>query len=252
MRVFLPTAMNLLNLLDSWISEEAPVFVQGRLLYTRRGEEELRPQKYLFDRTCLYYNASMKLRILIGILMGICMIAIIVAYTTKPHSPQVSSQASEYWLLYHRTSNQEYLFYGPPGDEARSSLKKTFTVKGGAPGKKPTPLPQLVEREYWLIVDKLEAFENNETAPYFLVLDVPIPSHPPYGPQPYLECGGKQCDWELPGYFGLHGVNGDVSRISRENEGSSGCVRHKDEDITYLYHLLDPKNKPVRYYIKDV
>lgn len=167
-------------------------------------------------------------------------------------TPQAPPVLHEHWMLYHRKSNIEFLYHGIPGQKNNSNLIKTFVVKGGAPGRKPTPLPALAGRDYWLLTDKLEAFDNEETSPYFLVLDVPIPSVFPFGPEPYLECAGSQCNWEVPGYFGLHGINGDESRISSENEGSSGCVRHRDEDITFLYHLLDLKNHHVRYYIEDV
>ena len=68
---------------------------------------------------------------------------------------------------------------------------------------------------------------------------------------PYTECNG-QCNWILPGAFGLHGVNGDLSRLSIENPGSSGCIRHSDEDITYLYNNLDPQKEEIRYYIEDI
>ncbi len=102
-----------------------------------------------------------------------------------------------------------------------------------------------------MIIDKVSAKDNPETAPYFLTLDVPVGEEEPFGPTPYLECDG-QCNWKLPGYFGLHGVNGDNSRLSKDNLGSSGCIRHKDEDITFLYNILDPKNKEIRYYIDDV
>ena len=159
-------------------------------------------------------------------------------------------QAS-HWLLLKRKSNLEFLYYGIPGNEESSKLIRTFTVKVGIPGESPTPLPKLVGKEYWLITDKVDASENLETAPYFLTLNVPVGEEEPYGPTPYLECNG-QCNWKLPGYFGLHGVNGDESRLSSQNPGSSGCVRHKDEDITYLYNLLDPKKEEIRYYIKDV
>lgn len=158
---------------------------------------------------------------------------------------------SQYWFLLHRKSQVEKLYYGEPGNEENSALVKTFKVKTGIAGKKPTPLPQLVGRDYWVIVDKVEAFDNPETAPYFLTLDVPISEEEPYGPTPYLECDG-QCNWELPGYFGLHGIAGDPSKLSEENEGSSGCIRHTDEDITYLYNLLDPKKEQIRYYIQDI
>ena len=73
----------------------------------------------------------------------------------------------------------------------------------------------------------------------------------PYGPVPYEECNG-QCDWVLPGYFGLHGINGNLSKISEADLGSSGCVRHRDEDITYLFNLLNPEKEEIRYYIEDI
>lgn len=166
-------------------------------------------------------------------------------------TPSYQAYSSEYWLLLHRRSNREYLYKGKPGEPGKSRLIREFAVKSGEPGKKPTPLPQLVGRGHWLIIDKLEAKDNPETAPYFLVLDVPIPSEEPFGPKPYTECDG-QCNWQVPGYFGLHGVAGDESKMSAEDPGSSGCVRHTDEDITYLYNLFDPKSSPVHYYIEDI
>lgn len=63
--------------------------------------------------------------------------------------------------------------------------------------------------------------------------------------------GGKQCNWNLPGNFGLHGTGGNPSKISPEDPGSSGCIRHSDEDITYLYEILEPEKGEIRYYIKD-
>lgn len=158
---------------------------------------------------------------------------------------------SSHWLLLHRKSNKEFLYLGVAGDRERSKLVKTFQVKTGIPGERPTPLPKLAGREYWLII-KMEAVDNPETAPYFLTLDIPVSSEEPFGPVPYEECNRKQCNWVLPGAFGLHGVNGDASRLSAENPGSSGCVRHMDEDITYLYSLLDLKKEKIRYYIEDI
>lgn len=161
------------------------------------------------------------------------------------------STADTYWFILHRQSGREELYQGTPGDLSKSTLVRTFTVKTGIPGERPTPLPQLVGREYWLIIDKTESFDNPETAPYFLQFDTDAPSEWPYGPVPYEECGGQQCDWGMPGYFGLHGTGGNPSKLSKEDPGSSGCVRHTDEDITYLYNLLDPKNEEIRYYIED-
>lgn len=163
----------------------------------------------------------------------------------------VVSPTESYWFLLHRKSNIEYLYSGMPGEREKSRLIKTFTVKAGIPGERPTPLPKLLGREYWLITGKAETQDNPETAPYFLILDIPYSEEYPYGPTPYLECG-KQCDWILPGSFGLHGINGDESRLALDNPGSSGCIRHKDEDITYLYNLLDPEREKIRYYIEDI
>jgi hypothetical protein len=174
-------------------------------------------------------------------------------FLTRPVEKPIErgNPGDAYWMLLHRTSNVEYLLYGKPGIEGKSKKIRTFRVKAGVPGKKPTPLPRLAGREYWLITSKLDSHDNTETAPYFLILDIPIISSPPFGPKPYLECGGKQCDWGRPGYFGLHGVNGDESRLSASAEGSSGCVRHNDADITYLFTLLKPEKNPVRYYIVE-
>lgn len=152
--------------------------------------------------------------------------------------------------MLHRTSNKEMLYKGIPGDVSRSVLVKSFIVKSGSPGKRPTPLPHLIGRKYWKIIGKKKVENNPETAPYFLTLDIPGSQKSPYGPVPYLECNG-QCNWVLPGAFGLHGVNGDTTRLSDTNAGSSGCIRHTDEDITYLYHLLDPAREEIRYYIQD-
>ena len=157
-----------------------------------------------------------------------------------------------YWFILHRKSNKEYLYHGIPGNKEKSNLIKTFTVKAGIPGERPTPLPELLGQDYWVIVDEFETFDNPETSPYFLTLNIPAPSEEPYGPEPYTECNGQQCHWFLPGAFGLHGTASDSSRLSPENPGSSGCIRHSDEDITYLYNLLDPKRENIRYYIEDI
>jgi len=162
-----------------------------------------------------------------------------------------TAQKESYWFVLHRKSNIEYLYRGVAGDKENSTLIKEFKVKTGVPGKRPTPLPKLLGRKFFLITKKFETREIPETAPYFLELNVPTKDEPPYGPEPYLECGGEQCNWELAGTFGLHGVNGDESRLSEENEGSSGCIRHSDEDIIFLYHLLDPEKEEIRYYVES-
>ena len=155
-----------------------------------------------------------------------------------------------YWLLLHRKAQKEILYQGIAGDMYASIPLRVFLVKTGIAGERPTPLPQLLGRQFWLITAK-EKSDNPETAPYFLTLNVPGIDKEPFGPVPYTECNG-QCYWTLPGAFGLHGVNGDNSRLSAENRGSSGCIRHKDDDITYLYQMLDPHTEQIRYYILDI
>lgn len=167
------------------------------------------------------------------------------------NEPIEAHAKKDYWFVLNRKSNTEYLYFGEIGSEKNSALVKVFKVKAGIPGKRPTPLPELVGRKYWEIIDKFESQENPETAPYFLTLDIPGSGEWPYGPTPYLECNG-QCDWVLPGKFGLHGVNGDSERLSEEDSGSSGCIRHADQDISYIYNLIDPAKSPVRYYINDI
>ena len=164
------------------------------------------------------------------------------------------SSKEAYWFNLDRELSKEYLYFGDPGDKDKSKIIREFNVKTGASWS-PTPLPKLVGRDYWLVVHK-EPTENPETAPYFLQLDVPVTDEWPYGPVPYTECKDAvtgvniQCDWVLPGYFGLHGVGGDLSKLSDEDFGSSGCVRHSDADISYLYNLLNPENEEIRYYIE--
>lgn len=172
--------------------------------------------------------------------------------TLQTNQPQVLSQSKtpdKYWFLLHRKSNQEFLYQGVPGDINNSRLVRSFKVNTGIPNQKPTPLPQLLGREYWLVTSEIDSSESEETAPYFLTLDIPVTEEEPFGPQPYSECNG-QCNWEIPGSFGLHGVADNPSKLS--DEGSSGCIRHSNEDITYLYQLLDPQTQEIRYYIQDV
>lgn len=195
------------------------------------------------------WYAGIGLTMLLSLVINIGLISFFQNRVTKQEIVTAKPQEM-YWFLLHRKSQKEYLYKGVPGDPNRSRLLKTFTVKVGIPGERPTPLPKLAGREYWRIIDKLEQFDNPETSPYFLTLDIPVPSEEPFGPSPYMECNG-QCNWVLPGDFGLHGVASDSSRLSPENPGSSGCIRHTDEDITYLYHLLDPKKEEIRYYIED-
>lgn len=191
-----------------------------------------------------------KVLLLAVLLLALIVIDINFQQQQKSFGSQTPKIKPYYWFLLERKSNLEHLYFGLPGDKNKSQLVKTFNVKAGIPGEKPTPLPQLLGRKYWLIIDKLDSRDNPETAPYFLILDVPVTNEPPYGPYPYEECE-KQCDWELPGWFGLHGTAGQPEKLSEQDPGSFGCVRHSDEDITYLYNLLEPKNNPVRYYIQD-
>lgn len=170
---------------------------------------------------------------------------------SSPKQPAVLAEVNKtHWFLLHRKSNVEYFYYGVPGDKESSDLLNVFIVKTGIPGERPTPLPQLVGRDYWVIISKEEQQDNPETAPYFLTLDVPVGEEEPYGPIPYEECHG-QCNWIVPGAFGLHGTGGDPSKLESDNPGSSGCIRHSDEAITYLYQTLDPQKEEIRYYIVD-
>jgi hypothetical protein len=170
----------------------------------------------------------------------------------KSEVPSVQKPKESHWFLLHRKSQKEYFYLGVPGNKDKSRLLKTFSVKSGIPGERPTPLPKLLGRDYWVITDEFETSDNPETAPFFLTLNIPAPTGEPYGPVPYKECSGEQCSWVLPGAFGLHGTASDSSRLSPENPGSSGCIRHRDEDITYLYNVLDPKQEEIRYYIEDI
>lgn len=175
-------------------------------------------------------------------------------FKSQQQPKQVLSEKVEqnYWFLLSRKSNKEILFLGEPGNREKSEVVKKFNVKSGIPGERPTPLPKLLGRDYWLITNKFDTKDSPETAPYFLTLDIPYTDEFPYGPTPYLECGGGQCDWILLGSFGLHGTAGNPEKLSEEDPGSSGCIRHSDEDITYLYNLLDPSKMEIRYYIEDI
>jgi hypothetical protein len=193
-------------------------------------------------------------KILALILLLISAISFIVIFSgldTRASGQVLSTRVKPaYWFMLYRKSNLEFLYHGHAGDLRASRLIKTFSVKTGIPGERPTPLPQFLGRNFWLVTAKSESIDF-ETAPYFISLDIPVSGEEPYGPDPYLECNG-QCNWILPGEFGLHGVAGDDSKLSSDNPGSSGCIRHKDADITYLYHLLDPENEEIRYYIQDL
>ena len=196
----------------------------------------------------MFSKRSLNIVIIVGVLVA----AVILRerlQTSQAVLPADTKQ-NEYWFELLRKSNIENLYKGVPGDKLKSQHLQSFRVKTGIPGERPTPLPQLVGRKYWKIVGKEDSHDNPETAPYFLTLDVPAPSEEPYGPSPYTECN-RQCSWVLPGAFGLHGVAGDQTRLDDSNPGSSGCIRHTDADITYLYNLLDPKHQEIRYYVLD-
>jgi len=72
-------------------------------------------------------------------------------------------EEKEYWLLLHRKSNKEYVYNGVPGDIMHSELIKTFNVKIGIPGKRPTPLPQKLGYAYWVIESEEKVVGNPET-----------------------------------------------------------------------------------------
>ena len=191
------------------------------------------------------------------VLLIILLIPFYWAHTNSAPKPQILEAAvsmkESHWMSLDRELGKEYLYFGIPGEKDNSKLIRAFQVKTGASWSL-TPIPELLGRDYWIIVNK-EPTENLETAPYFLQLDIPVTDEWPYGPVPYTECkdvntgANIQCDWVLPGYFGLHGVGGNESKLSNEDFGSSGCIRHRDEDITFLYNLLDPQNEEIRYYI---
>jgi hypothetical protein len=190
-------------------------------------------------------------------LLVIVTFVIIGVYHTIPHlQPRISGESTQtveneiYWFELQRKSNIENLYKGIPGDKSKSIHVKSFRVKAGIPGQRPTPLPQLLGREYWLLTDKQAQLDNPETAPYFLTLDIPVSDETPFGPKPYDECNG-QCDWILPGAFGLHGTGNNPLKLLDTDLGSSGCIRHSDEEVTYLYNLLDPAHEEIRYYIVD-
>lgn len=207
-------------------------------------------------RICLFYHDRMYFMKKITFKIFALVVLIVIFIFLKAFgsgSGEVKKVATQksHWFVLHRKANIEYLYFGEAGNVEKSTMLRKFSVKAGIPGEKPTPLPSLLGRDYWLVVGEEESKDNPETSPYFLRLDVPVTEEEPYGPVPYEECDG-QCNWTLPGYFGLHGVNGDFSKLSELDAGSSGCVRHKDYDITYLYNLLDPKKEQIRYYIKDI
>ncbi len=163
------------------------------------------------------------------------------------HTVQAEEQSTLYWFSLSRTAQMEWLYVGTPGNKWASIPIGIYTVKTGRATSRPTPVPQLTGHAYWRIT-RTYGTQNPETAQYFLELDVPVSDGPPFGPLSYPECGGN-CNWVLPGAFGLHGINGDRSKLSDADPGSSGCIRHKDQDIRALYNLLDPNKGEIRYYV---
>lgn len=194
----------------------------------------------------------MKNIILYRLLPGFALVILLSSFYLMQHFffPNKVAAEKSYWFLLHRKSNVEMLYHGVAGDVQSSMLVKKFSVQTGIPGERPTPLPSLVGKAYWIITEKLDAHDNPLTSPYFLQLNIPFTDEEPYGPTPYLECNG-QCNWQLPGAFGLHGTGVEHDTILPEDPGSSGCIRHNNKDISYIYNLLDLK-KEVRYYIEDV
>ena len=179
--------------------------------------------------------------------------------------------ARQYWFLLHRKTDvnateTEGLYLGIPGDPNNSELLKTYTVNTGIPFDDPTPLPQLVGMEYWLINGSITN-PGGTMGPYFITLNIPFDDVSPLcnnpdplnpngcnGPVPYNECGparNQQCYWTLGGNFGLHGTNGSSSRLT--DSGSSGCIRHSDADITEIYNTIQSQinSGQIRYYVTD-
>lgn len=181
-------------------------------------------------------------------------------------------EGGDYWFLMNRIGKYEILYKGEPGVISKSKVVKVSRVNPGSPGKEPTPLPQKVgSQKYWLTTAGLITYRpENEDAyykfgPYFIPLNVPTSYRDPvcaneakakgevtedcYGPK-YEECGAsgaEQCNWLTAGQFAIHGNN----RL--DEEGSAGCVRHMNDDISEIYNLLKAENKLVgtRYYVID-
>jgi hypothetical protein len=237
--------------------KKAPNYTAKRIEHSVKSKSKLTKKNTIrAESTDISWDKQKKKWYLgIGVIMLGVLLFNVVIIGTMLHlkkTPAVQKPNEAYWFMLHRKSQKELFYRGVPGDASHSSLLKTFTVKTGIPEERPTPLPQLVGRKYWLVIEKADSFENPETSPYFLTLNIPAPDEEPYGPTPYNECRGEQCSWVLPGAFGLHGIASDSSRLSPENPGSSGCIRHRDEDITYLYNRLNPKIEEIRYYIEDI
>lgn len=210
--------------------------------------------QFPFKKWGVYFTTKSQIAaVCAAFLLGIALAVFIPNRISQSQETKPAQSRDVYWFDLHRKSQIELLYKGSPGNRTESRLIKAFQVKTGMEGR-PTPLPQVFGRDYWVITKKYETFDIPETAPYFIELNIPHTAEYPFGPSPYLECGenhDEQCNWELPGPFGLHGINGDSTRLDSTNPGSSGCIRHRDEDITYLYNLLDTDTE-IRYYIQDI
>lgn len=200
---------------------------------------------------------AMRIHIIILLLLLIGLSGLSQLKLSSEKVDEASRPPQSHWFVLHRQTQKEDLYFGVPGDKTQSRHLRTFRVKTGRPYERPTPLPQLVGRDYWRVIGKESSADNPETAPYFITLDVPTGEEEPFGPEPYKECHDPQtgeiiqCNWELPGAFGLHGVASDEARLSPQDPGSSGCIRHTDADITYLYETLEPEKEDIRYYVED-
>jgi hypothetical protein len=238
------------------------IIKEKRIIIQKKNDLSL--FNFLSFSLALFILNSLKFHIMKSFLIKIVVLIILLipffwAFSKDEEKPEILegavSMKESYWLSLSRNLGKEYLYFGVPGEKENSKLIREFSVKTGASWSL-TPLPKLMGKEYWRVVKK-EPSENPETSPYFLQLDIPVTDEWPYGPVPYTECkdistgASIQCDWVLPGYFGLHGVGGDESKLSIEDQGSSGCIRHNDKDITYLYNLLDPENEEIRYYVEN-
>lgn len=187
-----------------------------------------------------------------------------VTYSAPGETTAPSTDA--YWFLLERKSKKETLYQGKPGDRTNSRIIRSFQINPGWPGQTPTPISTKLGIPYWIITTyktNTADEQKSKLGPYFLSLNIPYNdpgNNCPIngvnkncqGPTPYLECpdrANNQCYWPVPGEFGLHGVGNSISRLT--DEGSNGCIRHSNDDITYLYNLLSKYNREIRYYTVD-
>ena len=122
----------------------------------------------IFLRNLLLHDRIHLMRkMLLVLLLLLFFVGICFFFFYRSTSSPVLESASDYWFVLHRKSQKEFLYKGIPGKLEKSKRIKTFTVKNGRSGERPTPLPQLVGREYWVLTKKASS-DNPETAPYFL------------------------------------------------------------------------------------